>query len=162
MDEIEVLVCDDSALMRNLISRIIDGTEGMKVCGTAMNGKFALQKLDTLKPDMILLDIEMPEMNGVQFLEERKKLGIKIPVVILSSIATEGASVTMKCLELGASDFITKPSGSTSSSISSVGSSIIKRQHLTAEDTHAFTENRFRLPNTTCSRLNSRKLRHRL
>ena len=73
MDEIEVLVCDDSALMRNLISRIIDGTEGMKVCGTAMNGKFALQKLDTLKPDMILLDIEMPEMNGVQFLEERKK-----------------------------------------------------------------------------------------
>ena len=127
MDEIEVLVCDDSALMRNLISRIIDGTEGMKVCGTAMNGKFALQKLDTLKPDMILLDIEMPEMNGVQFLEERKKLGIKIPVVILSSIATEGASVTMKCLELGASDFITKPSGSTSSSISSVGSSIIEK-----------------------------------
>ena len=44
MDEIEVLVCDDSALMRNLISRIVDGTEGMKVCGTAMNGKFALQK----------------------------------------------------------------------------------------------------------------------
>ena len=127
MDEIEVLVCDDSALMRNLISRIVDGTEGMKVCGTAMNGKFALQKIDTLKPDLILLDIEMPEMNGVQFLEERKNRGIKIPVVILSSIATEGASVTMKCLELGASDFITKPSGSTSSSISSVGSFIIEK-----------------------------------
>lgn len=127
MDDIEVLVCDDSALMRNLITRIIDGTEGMKVCATAMNGKFALQKLETLKPDLILLDIEMPEMNGVQFLEERKKMGINIPVVILSSIATEGASVTMKCLELGASDFITKPSGSTSSSISSVGSFIIEK-----------------------------------
>lgn len=127
MNDIEVLVCDDSALMRNLISRIVDGTEGMKVCGTAMNGKFALQKLDTLKPDLILLDIEMPEMNGVQFLEERKKKGINVPVVILSSIATEGASVTMKCLELGASDFITKPSGSTSSSIASVGSFIIEK-----------------------------------
>lgn len=127
MDNIEVLVCDDSALMRNLISRIVDGTEGMTVCGTAMNGKFALQKLDSLKPDLILLDIEMPEMTGVQFLEERKKLNIDIPVVILSSIATEGAAVTMKCLELGASDFITKPSGSTSSSIASVGSFIIEK-----------------------------------
>ena len=61
MDNIEVLVCDDSALMRNLISRIVDETEGMNVCGTAMNGKFALQKIPFLKPDLILLDIEMPE-----------------------------------------------------------------------------------------------------
>mgnify|MGYP004450300767 CR=1 FL=1 len=117
MEDIEVLVCDDSALMRNLITRIIDGTEGMKVCGTAMNGKFCLEKLEKSSPDIILLDIEMPEMTGLQFLEERKKLGIDTPVVILSSVATEGASITMKCLELGASDFITKPSGSTSASI---------------------------------------------
>ena len=122
MDNIEVLVCDDSALMRNLISRIVDETEGMKVCGTAMNGKFALQKIPFLKPDLILLDIEMPEMTGVQFLEERKKRGMDIPVVILSSIATKGAAVTMQCLELGASDFITKPSGSVSSNIASVRS----------------------------------------
>jgi two-component system chemotaxis response regulator CheB len=127
MDDIEVLVCDDSALMRNLISRIIDETEGLKVCGTAMNGKFALQKLETLKPDLILLDIEMPEMTGVQFLEERRKLKIDIPVVILSSVATKGAAVTMQCLELGASDFITKPSGSVSSSLSSVSSVIIEK-----------------------------------
>ncbi len=127
MDDIEVLVCDDSALMRNLISRIIDGTDGLKVAGTAMNGKFCLEKLEKINPDLILLDIEMPEMTGVQFLEERKKRGIDIPVVILSSIATEGAAVTMKCLELGASDFITKPSGSTSASIASVGSAIIER-----------------------------------
>ncbi len=127
MDDIEVLVCDDSALMRNLISRIVDETEGFKVCGTAMNGKFALQKIPLLNPDIILLDIEMPEMNGVQFLEERKKLGIDIPVVILSSIAIKGASVTMQCLSLGASDFITKPSGSVSSNISSVSTSIIEK-----------------------------------
>ncbi len=127
MDDIQVLVCDDSALMRNLISRIIDSTEGLKVVGTAMNGKFLLQKIPLLKPDCIVLDIEMPEMNGIQFLEERKKQGIDIPVVVLSSVATKGAAVTMQCLELGASDFITKPSGSISSNITSVSSSIIER-----------------------------------
>ena len=78
MDDIQVMICDDSALMRNLIQRIVDGTDGMSVCATAMNGKFALQKLETVKPDIIVLDIEMPEMNGVQFLEERKKRNIKM------------------------------------------------------------------------------------
>lgn len=127
MDNIEVLVCDDSALMRNIISKVVNETEGLAVCTTAINGKFALQKLQVYHPDLILLDIEMPEMNGVQFLEERKKLGIDIPVVILSSIATKGAAVTMQCLELGASDFITKPSGSVSSSLSSVSGMIIEK-----------------------------------
>lgn len=127
MDEIKVLVCDDSALMRNLIQRIVNATDGMSVCGTAMNGNFALQKIEQLQPDLILLDIEMPEMNGVEFLEERRKRGIKVPVVILSSIATKGAPVTMKCLELGASDFITKPGGSTTSDISSVSNMIIEK-----------------------------------
>lgn len=127
MDNIEVLVCDDSSLMRNMISRIVDSAEGMHTAGTAMNGKFCLQKIPLLKPDLILLDIEMPEMTGVQFLEERKKLGIDIPVIILSSIATKGAAVTMQCLELGASDFITKPGCSVSVNITSVGSSIIEK-----------------------------------
>ena len=97
MDNIEVLVCDDSSLMRNMISRIVDSAEGMHTAGTAMNGKFCLQKIPLLKPDLILLDIEMPEMTGVQFLEERKKLGIDIPVIILSSIATKGADVLSFC-----------------------------------------------------------------
>ena len=105
------MICDDSALMRNLIGRIIDETTGLSVCGKTENGKDLLEKLESTKPDVILLDIEMPVMNGVQFLEERKKRLINIPVIILSSVATEGAAVTMKCLELGASDFITKPGG---------------------------------------------------
>ena len=126
MDDISVLVCDDSALMRNLISRIVNGTEGMSTVGTAMNGKFCLQKIPTLKPDVILLDIEMPEMNGIQFLEERKLQGIDIPVIVLSSIAVKGASVTMKCLELGASDFITKPNGAISTNIATVANKIIE------------------------------------
>ena len=111
MDDISVMICDDSALMRNLIGRIIDETTGMAVCGKAENGLDLIEKLNTAKPDVILLDIEMPKMNGIEFLKKRKELRIDVPVIILSSIATEGAAVTMQCIELGASDFITKPGG---------------------------------------------------
>lgn len=120
MDQISVLIVDDSALMRNLIGKIIESTPGLQIADKAMNGKFALQKIARVKPDIIVLDIEMPEMNGVEFLRERKKLGFDIPVIILSSIAKEGAKVTMECLDLGASDFITKPSGSESANIHTV------------------------------------------
>jgi two-component system chemotaxis response regulator CheB len=106
--------------MRNLISKIIEATPGLCVAGKAMNGSFALEKIPLIKPDVICLDIEMPVMNGIEFLKERKRLGIDIPVIILSSIAKEGAAVTMQCLELGASDFVTKPSGSISNDINKV------------------------------------------
>ncbi|MDR2101657.1 MAG: chemotaxis response regulator protein-glutamate methylesterase [Treponema sp.] len=119
-DEISVLVVDDSALMRNLISRMIEATPGLRVAEKAMNGKFALDKIPRVNPDVIVLDLEMPEMNGIEFLKERKKQGIKIPVIILSSIARRGAEITMEALALGASDFIQKPSGSVSEDIASV------------------------------------------
>ncbi|MDR2659011.1 MAG: chemotaxis-specific protein-glutamate methyltransferase CheB [Spirochaetaceae bacterium] len=119
-DDVSVLVVDDSALMRNLISKMIEATPGLSVADTAMNGKFALEKIKKLSPDIIVLDLEMPEMNGIEFLRERKKLGIKIPVIILSSIAEKGAAVTMEALALGASDFVQKPSGSISIDIATV------------------------------------------
>ncbi|MCR4901115.1 MAG: chemotaxis response regulator protein-glutamate methylesterase [Treponema sp.] len=127
MDKISVLICDDSALMRNLIGRIIAEYDGLEVVAKAENGQDLLDKIPVYKPDVILLDIEMPVMTGVQFLEKRKQLKIDIPVIILSSIATEGASVTMRCLELGASDFITKPGGSSVSlKIGDVSENIIE------------------------------------
>jgi two-component system chemotaxis response regulator CheB len=127
MDDISVLVCDDSALMRNLIGRIVDETTGLKVCGKAENGQDLLDKIPQCNPDVILLDIEMPVMNGVDFLKKRKELKIKVPVIILSSVATEGAKVTIQCLELGASDFITKPGGSSVTlKIADVSSEIIE------------------------------------
>jgi two-component system, chemotaxis family, protein-glutamate methylesterase/glutaminase len=126
MDTISVLVCDDSALMRNLISRIVNETEGMHVVATAMNGQFALDKIPLVNPDVIVLDIEMPVMNGIEFLKERKNRRIDIPVIILSSVATQGAAVTMQCLELGASDFITKPGGSISMDISTVSQDLVE------------------------------------
>lgn len=125
-EDISVLVCDDSALMRNLISKIIDNTQGMSVCARAMDGKMALEKIESCKPDVIVLDIEMPIMNGIEFLRERKNRKINIPVVILSSVATEGASITMEALELGASDFLTKPNGSVSSDLSSVADRLVE------------------------------------
>ncbi|MBQ9495629.1 MAG: chemotaxis response regulator protein-glutamate methylesterase [Treponema sp.] len=126
MDDIEVLVCDDSALMRNLISRIINETEGLHVVGTAMNGQFAVDKIPYMKPDVVVLDIEMPVMNGIEFLKARNARGWKIPVIILSSIATKGAAVTMECLELGASDFITKPGGSASADVVTVSYQLVE------------------------------------
>ena len=126
MDNIEVLICDDSALMRNLVTRIVEGTEGLHVAATAMNGQFALDKIPLVKPDVIVLDIEMPVMNGTEFLKERKKRGWDIPVIILSSVATEGAAVTMECLELGASDFITKPGGTVSTDLTAISEHLIE------------------------------------
>lgn len=119
-NEIGVLIVDDSALMRNLISRIVENTPGLVVAGKAMNGQFAIEKIPVCKPDVIVLDIEMPVMNGLEFLKERKRRGIDIPVIMLSSLTTEGAAVTMQCLELGASDFITKPNGSSGGDLSAV------------------------------------------
>ncbi len=126
MDDISVLICDDSALMRNLVSRAIEGIPGMTVVAKAMNGQFLIDKLAEAKPDVIVLDIEMPVMNGIEFLKYRKEHRIDVPVIILSSIAEKGAAVTMQCLELGASDFITKPNGSTSADITSVADDLIE------------------------------------
>jgi len=111
--------------MRNLIGHMIDDTPGLVVAEKAMNGRFALQKIPRVNPDIIVLDLEMPEMNGIEFLKERKRLDIKIPVVILSSIARRGAEITMEALSLGASDFIQKPSGSVSEDIHVVKDTLV-------------------------------------
>ncbi|MCL2190712.1 MAG: chemotaxis response regulator protein-glutamate methylesterase [Treponema sp.] len=125
-DEISVLIVDDSALMRNLIGRMVSDTPGLIIADKAMNGKFALDKLQRgVNPDVIVLDIEMPEMNGIEFLRERKKNNISVPVVILSSIARRGAEITMEALSLGASDFIQKPSGSESEDIHLVKDTLV-------------------------------------
>jgi two-component system chemotaxis response regulator CheB len=126
-DEVSVLIVDDSALMRNLIGRMVEATPGLVIAEKAMNGRFALDKIPRVNPDVIVLDLEMPEMNGIEFLQERKRLGIKIPVVILSSIARRGAEITMEALSLGASDFIQKPSGSVSEDLHLVKDTLVEK-----------------------------------
>lgn len=126
VNKISVLVIDDSALMRNLISRLIERDSSLEVIGTAMNGRFGLVKLPRLNPDVIVLDLEMPEMNGIEFLKELQRMNIKIPVVILSAIAKKGARITMEALALGASDFITKPSGGESDELNHIGNQLVQ------------------------------------
>ena len=87
MDDISVLVCDDSALMRNLIGRIVDETTGLKVCGKAENGQDLLDKIPQCNPDVILLDIEMPVMNGIEATKKLKSDSkySSIPVVAITA-----------------------------------------------------------------------------
>jgi two-component system chemotaxis response regulator CheB len=113
-------------MMRGLVGRIIDSDPQTTLAGKAMNGLFALKKIEKLQPEVIILDLEMPEMNGIEFLKERRKRGIDIPVVVLSSIAKKGAQVTMEALALGASDFILKPSGSVSTDIHTVADQLLE------------------------------------
>lgn len=127
MEKIRVLVVDDSALMRRIISDMINQEEDMEVVSVARNGEELLQKIQVLKPDVVTLDVEMPKMNGVEALGELKKRSLKTPVIMLSSITTEGARITMECLDLGAFDFISKPSGSISLDINKVKDELIQK-----------------------------------
>lgn len=106
-----ILIIDDSALMRRVISDIIEADERFHVIGAATDGLNGLSMImeNAGAIDAILLDINMPKMNGIELLEELKKQNIKITVVVVSSITTKEAKETIYALELGAFDFITKP-----------------------------------------------------
>lgn len=104
-----VLVVDDSAFMRRVITDIINEEESFEVVDTARNGKEAVEKVKSLHPDVVTLDVEMPVMDGLDALE-RIMEECPVPVLMLSSITKEGADATIRSLELGAIDFITKPS----------------------------------------------------
>ena len=109
---VRVLVVDDSALMRKLIPQMLAADESIEVVGTAMDGNFCLKKIEELKPNVVTLDLEMPGMNGIDTLKEIMRRQ-PVPVIVVSSHSTEGASVTMKALGLGAFDFVTKPKDAT-------------------------------------------------
>ncbi len=107
-DPIRVLVVDDSALMRKLIPQILRTDSSIQVVGTAMDGSFGLKKIGDLKPHVVTLDLEMPGMNGLDTLKEIMRRH-RLPVIVVSSHSTNGASVTLKALSLGAFDFVAKP-----------------------------------------------------
>ncbi len=108
MKKIKVLVVDDSALMRQLISEILGQDRGIEIVGTAKDPFDAREKILALNPDVLTLDVEMPRMDGLSFLE-KLMAGRPMPVVMLSSLTEKGCQTTMRALEIGAVDFITKP-----------------------------------------------------
>jgi two-component system chemotaxis response regulator CheB len=126
MSKIRVLVVDDSMFMRRMISDLLSQDAELEVVGAARNGQEGLEMARQLKPDVITLDVEMPVMDGVTMLQKLMQEQ-PTPVLMLSSLTTEGAEVTLRCLELGAVDFVTKPSGSISMDIYKISSQIIEK-----------------------------------
>lgn len=105
---IKVLVVDDSALMRALLTEIINGASDLEVVGSAPDPIAAREMIKALNPDVLTLDVEMPRMDGLEFLERLMKLR-PMPVIMISALTGRGSEVTLKALELGAVDFVTKP-----------------------------------------------------
>ena len=105
---VRVLVVDDSALMRKLIPQILQTDTSIQVVGTAIDGNFGLRKIEELQPQVVTLDLEMPGMSGLDMLKQIMRHH-RLPVIVVSSHSTEGASITLKALSLGAFDFVAKP-----------------------------------------------------
>jgi two-component system chemotaxis response regulator CheB len=105
---IKVIVIDDSALMRGILSDVINKQRDMKVVAVASDPLVARQQIKSLNPDVLTLDVEMPRMDGLAFLEKLMQLR-PMPVLMVSSLTEKGSDITLRALELGAVDFITKP-----------------------------------------------------
>jgi two-component system, chemotaxis family, protein-glutamate methylesterase/glutaminase len=132
MNKIRVLVTDDSAFMRKVITDILHSDPDIEVVDRAKNGLECIEKVKQLHPDVVTLDIEMPVMNGLDALEGLMNEH-PVPVVMLSSLTREGAEATIRALELGAVDFVTKPSGPISLDIHKVAERLIERVKAAAQ-----------------------------
>lgn len=108
MSRIKVLIIDDSALVRGVLSEILDADPQIQVVGTASDPLIARDKIKQLDPDVLTLDVEMPRMDGLTFLDNLMRLH-PMPVLMVSSLTEKGAEITLQALELGAIDFVTKP-----------------------------------------------------
>ncbi len=109
MDNLQAIVVDDTIVYRKIVSDVLKEIPGVEVVAVAHNGKIALSKIATLKPDFITLDIEMPEVNGIEVLQALNGQADAPVAIMLSTLTHEGGQMTMKALELGAFDFVPKP-----------------------------------------------------
>src|SRR6266705_2952945 len=110
MSKIRVLVVDDAVVFRRLVSDELSNDPALEVVGTAANGRIALARMPQVNPDFVILDIEMPEMDGLATLTELRKTYRHLPVIMFSALTERGAKATLDALALGATDYFTKPS----------------------------------------------------
>lgn len=106
-----ILIVDDSAVIRSLLRTVVSADPGLEVAGTAADGESALATVESIHPDLILLDVEMPVMDGLITLRKLRARGHKMPVIMCSSLTQRGARVTIEALASGASDYVAKPAG---------------------------------------------------
>ncbi len=112
MQKIRVLIVDDAVMVRSRLSKILAADPQIEVAGVASTGQIALAKLSQLHPDVVILDVEMPGLDGLQTLSHIRQLDGHLPVIMFSSMTTTGATATLDALTLGASDYVPKPSHS--------------------------------------------------
>lgn len=122
MRRIRVLVVDDAVVVRRLVTDVLAADPDIEVVGVAANGRIALQKIAQLAPDIITLDIEMPEMDGLTTVTEIRKTWKMLPIIMFSTLTERGAQATMEALARGATDYVTKPAN--------VGSVTIAQQRI--------------------------------
>src|SRR5260370_30856153 len=109
MKVIRVLIVDDAVVVRRMLSNILTSDPALEVVGAAASGRIALAKIPQVNPDIITLDVEMPEMDGLQTLAAIRKTYPRLPVIMFSTQTERGAAVTLDALALGANDYVTKP-----------------------------------------------------
>ncbi|HTL92303.1 MAG TPA: response regulator, partial [Steroidobacteraceae bacterium] len=128
---IRVLIVDDSALVRSLLSDILKAAPGIEVVGVAADAHVAREKIKQLNPDVLTLDVEMPKMDGITFLRNLMRLR-PMPVVMVSSLTERGADVTLDALALGAVDYLSKPKIDLAATLKDYAEELIEKVRIAA------------------------------
>jgi two-component system, chemotaxis family, protein-glutamate methylesterase/glutaminase len=139
---IRILIVDDSAVMRSLVRSAVASDAGIEVAGTAGDGQSALDAIGRLNPDLVLLDVEMPVMDGLVTLKKLRSRGHKMPIIMCSSLTRRGASTTIEALANGASDYVAKPTGQSSreAAVQALGRELIPRIHALTSTVRPFPQ----------------------
>ncbi|WP_277057005.1 chemotaxis response regulator protein-glutamate methylesterase [Trichlorobacter lovleyi] len=148
--KIKVMIIDDSAVIRTVLAEILNGAGDIEVIGTAPDPLFAKNKLTSLQPDVITLDVEMPRMDGLTFLEELMRTN-PIPVLMVSSLTQRACDTTLRALELGAIDYVTKPSIEITQGVEALANEIIAKVRIAAKARVRFAARGSLPPSSTAS-----------
>jgi two-component system chemotaxis response regulator CheB len=126
---IAVLIADDSVVVRRVMTNVLSADPHIRVVGTAGSGRIALEKIEELKPEILILDIEMPEMDGLETLRHLRQLHPRLPVIMFSTLTERAAAATLEALSLGARDYVTKPGNAVgaSATLEAVRSQLVPR-----------------------------------
>src|SRR5579862_4046474 len=141
MPKIRILVVDDSVVVRRMVSDVLTSDPELEVAGAAANGKIALAKIPQINPDIVILDVEMPELDGIGTLVGIRKMLPSLPVIMYSTLTERGAEATLDALSKGATDYVTKPSnvGSVAQGLDCIRTQLIPKIKAICARVHGFT-----------------------